>query len=259
MQPLRMLSLFSGIGGIDLAAEWAGIKTVAFCEIEPFCQKVLRKHWPDVPIFDDIRKLTKEVLDDAGITGIDIVGGGYPCQPYSTAGKRKGKNDDRALWPEMFRIISELRPTYVIGENVAGHITLGLDDTLDDLESIGYATQAFNIPACAIQAAFEGQRIFVVGAPDSSNDYQYNIPKLSEVWQKNYPSKHGRINELGPNGTVVGENAYAGLLRIYNGLPEGMDRLKSLGNAVVPQQIYPILAAIVAIERWRYGELGHGS
>jgi len=103
---VRALDLFSGIGGIALAAHWAGIETAAFCEIEPYCQKVLRRHWPDVPIYDDVRTITKEQLERDGVMdngAIDLICGGYPCQPFSTAGKRRGKADDRHLWPEMFR------------------------------------------------------------------------------------------------------------------------------------------------------------
>src|SRR5690606_12392126 len=103
---VRMLDLFSGIGGMALAAEWAGIETVAFCEIEPYCQKVLKKHWPTVPIYTDVRKLTRERLEKDGVIGngrtIDLICGGYPCQPFSVAGKRRGTEDDRYLWPEMF-------------------------------------------------------------------------------------------------------------------------------------------------------------
>lgn len=166
-----MLDLFSGIGGITLAAEWAGIETVAFCEIDPYCQKVLRKHWPDVPIFDDVRKLTKQTLIGAGVIDddrtIDLISAGYPCQPFSVAGKRGGAEDDRHLWPEVFRLIKELRPTWVLGENVAGHVTLGLDDVLADLESIGYTAQAFVVPACAVGAPHRRDRVFIVAYSNS--------------------------------------------------------------------------------------------
>ncbi|MED0704919.1 DNA cytosine methyltransferase [Aneurinibacillus aneurinilyticus] len=169
---MRMLDLFSGIGGISLAADWAGIETVAFCEIEPFPQKVLRKNWPGIPIFGDIkklnyrrlmRKLYKQGVIDSHDHSIDIICGGYPCQPFSNAGKRQGQADDRHLWPEMFRLVRELRPTWVVGENVAGHISLGLDDVLADLESEGYQARAFVLPAAAVGAPHRRDRVFIVG------------------------------------------------------------------------------------------------
>lgn len=169
---MRMLSLFAGIGGIDLAAHWAGIETVAFCEIEPFCQKVLQKHWPGVPIFEDVRTINKQQLIEKGVIGderaIDIICGGYPCQPFSNAGQRLGEEDDRHLWPEMLRLIKELRPTWVLGENVDGHVTLGLDTVLADLEREGYTTRAFIIPACGVYAPHRRYRIFVVGHSERS-------------------------------------------------------------------------------------------
>lgn len=153
---MRKLSLFSGVGGIDLAAEWAGMETVAFCEREPFPQKVLRKHWPDVPIYDDVCTLTADRLREDGIMDdrrtIGIVSAGYPCQPFSVAGKREGKEDDRHLWPEVKRLLEEIRPRWFVGENVAGHVTLGLDTVLSDLEDIGYTTQSFIIPSSAVGA-----------------------------------------------------------------------------------------------------------
>ena len=142
---LKILDLFSGIGGFSLGLESTGyFETAAFCEIEPYCQKVLKKHWPDVPIFDDIRKLKGK-----DIGAIDIITGGYPCQPFSVAGKQKAEQDPRHLWPEYFRLIQELRPTWVIGENVSGHIKLGLDTVLEDLASEGYSTRTFSISLLA--------------------------------------------------------------------------------------------------------------
>jgi len=117
---LNVLDLFSGIGGFSLGLERAGMRTVAFCEIEPFCQAVLRKHWPGVPIFEDVRKLTASDLSEP----IDVICGGYPCQPFSVAGKRLGAADDRHLWPEYFRLVKELRPAWVIGENVADALSI---------------------------------------------------------------------------------------------------------------------------------------
>ena len=122
---LRMLDLFSGIGGFSYAGEKlvGGYETVAFCEYDKHAQKVLRKHWPDTEIIDDVRELANDAERFRG--SVDIICGGYPCQPFSAAGKRRGDKDDRHLWPEMLRIIQAVRPTWVIGENVAGHISMG--------------------------------------------------------------------------------------------------------------------------------------
>jgi DNA (cytosine-5)-methyltransferase 1 len=138
---LRHLDLFSGIGGFALAARRVGWETVGFCEVDPFCRAVLRKHWPDVPIHPDVRELTADAVGS-----VDIITGGYPCQPFSYAGERRGTDDDRHLWPEFARLIRELRPRWAVGENVAGHITMGLDAVLIDLEGLGYSWEAFVIP-----------------------------------------------------------------------------------------------------------------
>ena len=155
---MRILDLFSGIGGFSIAADWLGWETVAFCEQDKFCQKVLKKHWPDVPIFDDIKTLKGDEINGP----IDIICGGFPCQPWSTAGKRRGADDDRHLWPEMLRVVQETRPRWVIGENVAGIIRMGLDAVLADLEAEGYACQSFVIPACGIGAQHRRDRVWIV-------------------------------------------------------------------------------------------------
>ena len=160
---LRVLDLFSGIGGFSLGLErTGGFETAAFCEYAEFPRKVLAKHWPDVPIYPDVRELTAERLNADGLGRIDLICGGYPCQPFSYAGKREGAEDDRHLWPEMRRLVKTLRPTWVIGENVAGHITMGLDDVLADLDELGYAAQAFVIPACAVNAPHRRDRLWIV-------------------------------------------------------------------------------------------------
>ena len=164
---LRMLDLFSGIGGFSYAGEKlvGGYETVAFCEYDKHAQKVLRKHWPDTEIIDDVRELANDADRFRGM--VDIVVGGYPCQPFSLAGVRRGDKDDRHLWPEMLRIIQAVRPTWVIGENVAGHITLGLDTVLSDLEAAGYASRCFVIPAVAADARHKRDRCWIVAHTDS--------------------------------------------------------------------------------------------
>lgn len=159
MAMYRVLDLFSGIGGFSLGLErTGGFRTVAFCEIESFPRKILSKHWPNVPIFEDVRKLHAEDLPEP----VDVVCGGYPCQPFSLAGKRKGASDDRHLWPEMFRLVQEIRPHWIIAENVAGHINMGLDEVLSNLEAEGYETAPFVIPACAVDAPHRRDRVWII-------------------------------------------------------------------------------------------------
>ncbi|MFC0331693.1 DNA cytosine methyltransferase [Paenibacillus sepulcri] len=139
------------------------METVVFCEQKPFPQRVLHKHWPAVPIIDDVHDFTKGRLDELGIGTIDLVSAGYPCQPASFAGKRRGEEDDRWLWPEVRRVLSEVRPRWFIGENVFGHVSLGLDTVLTDLEDDGYAAEAIVIPAAAVYASHRRDRVIVLG------------------------------------------------------------------------------------------------
>lgn len=170
---MNHLDLFSGIGGFALAASWVwpDYNPVAFCEIDPFCQKVLKKHWPDVPVIPDIRKIRQQkplkMHTGYDYGTVDLISGGFPCQPFSAAGKRAGTRDDRYLWPEMLRVISEIRPRWVVAENVSGLVSIDkglvLERVLTDLESEGYQVQPFVIPACAVGAPHRRDRIWIVG------------------------------------------------------------------------------------------------
>ena len=250
---MNALSLFSGIGGIDLACEWAGIKTVAFCEREPFPQKVLRKHWPDVPIYDDVCTLTKARLDADGIGGaINLIHGGWPCQPFSIAGERRGKEDDRHLWPEVFRLLQEIQSEWFVGENVAGLITMELDEVLSNLEGCGYAWETFIIPAFAVNAPHRRDRIIIVGhLSDSGSIGHQGIERLREDKGK---IREWRTRPFRPAPKLFDDVDWkerareSGFLGGSDVVPDRMDRIKSLGNAVAPTQIYPILAAIKQID-----------
>ena len=169
---LKHLDLFSGIGGFSLGLESAGlVKTVAFCDFDNYCQKVLKKNFPSVPVYGDIKELNYDRLKADGIDKIDIITGGYPCQPFSVAGRKKGEEDPRHVWPEYFRLIKELRPTWVIGENVGGHIKLGLDSVLENLESEGYTARTFSISASSIGANHQRERVWIIA---HSNEFGRN-------------------------------------------------------------------------------------
>ena len=164
---LRILDLFSGIGGFSRGFEATGFfRTISFVENEPYCQAVLKHHWPEVPVLGDITDVKPEDLP----TRPDVICGGFPCQPFSQAGRQQAQDDSRHLWPEMFRLIRECRPTWVVGENVVGLIRLGLDEVLADLESEGYATRTFNIPACSVGAPHLRQRLWIVAHSDSESE-----------------------------------------------------------------------------------------
>ena len=201
---LSHLDLFSGIGGFSLGLESAGlVETVAFCDFEPYCQKILKKHWPDVPIYGDVKGLNYEKLRADGIDTIDIITGGYPCQPFSVAGSQKGEQDPRHVWPEMFRLIQEFKPSWVIGENVSGHIKLGLDTVLENLESEGYSARTFSISASSVGANHQRERIWIVGNATGNgwNESKSNKTPESVIGQ----SKEGGM--LKPEGASNVENS----------------------------------------------------
>lgn len=267
-----------------MAAERAGFRTVGQCEWADYPTKVLEKHWPDVPRWRDIRTLTgDDFYERTGMRTVDVVSGGFPCQPFSVAGKRRGKEDDRFLWPEMLRVIEELRPAWVVGENVAGIISMAIDQVLSDLESIGYTCQAFVVPACAVDAQHRRDRVCIVAYRDGAgfgtrcnNRERGQIPHDEERnYPKSEPERSGRIGRACTVGPDVGHAnsgeqhrddrrqkqpelahgcwwpAEPDVGRVANGVPHRVDRLKCLGNAVVPAQFYPIFQAIADIESLR--------
>ena len=229
------LDLFSGIGGFALAAQWAGFRTVAFCERELFCQFVLKKHWPEVPIHDDICK-----LDGAQYRGVDLLTGGFPCQPVSYSGKRKGKEDDRWLWPEMLGVISESKPRWVISENVDGLDGLGLDDCISDLEALGYeVAPPLEIPAGALNAAQQRNRFWIL-ANSNGNGLETPPHEIELCKQGRDQGANGHCGAmvrpplLSPDElrALVSEPDFLG--KSY-GISGETHRIKSLGNAIVPQ------------------------
>ena len=233
------LDLFSGIGGFALAAGWAGFKTIGFCEIDPYCQAVLKKHWPQTPIHSDIRELRGGGKPYRNCT---LLTGGFPCQPFSSAGKRRGKNDDRYLWPEMFRIIQEANPTWIIGENVAGLINMELEEAIIDLENYGYEVQPLVIPACSLDAFHRRDRVWIIA---NSNRERQNIREKANNKKERRPkdiikgcSFRKILNEWD------GWKSTSFICRSHDGIPNRSHRLKGLGNAIVPQVAYQIIKGI---------------
>jgi DNA (cytosine-5)-methyltransferase 1 len=295
-KPVRFVSLFAGIGGFDLGLERAGMQCVGQVEIDKKCQAVLEKHWPGITRMGDI-------LDVKGneFGAVDLVCGGFPCQPFSQAGKRKGEADNRFLWPEMVRVIAAIRPSWVIGENVAGIVSMALDKVHSDLESIGYTVQSFIIPACAVGAIHRRDRVWIVAHSERmresqpegceqnkrkriinfcQNDYHTGDPGLQRGERGGAfheqetpalgstpelcedvcdPSEQGFPNWSGgsvgqpfplteferPSGREI-ERDFRGMA---HGVSRRVDRLKQLGNAVVPQVVEVIGRAIMETER----------
>ena len=164
---MKALDLFSGIGGFSVGLERAGFKTVAFCEIDKYCRLVLNKHWKDTKIYHDVREITRQQYEQDGLELPGIITGGFPCQPFSVAGRQKGSGDNRYLWPEMFRVIKEFKPRWIVAENVRGIINIQdgvvFENVCTDLESQGYETQTFIIPAAGVGAPHRRDRVWIVG------------------------------------------------------------------------------------------------
>jgi len=256
------IDLFSGIGGFALACRWAGIETIAFCEIEKYAQRVLRKNFPGIRIFEDVRQFsTTEFREPFLLTG------GYPCQPFSQAGKRRGAEDDRHLWPSMFGIIRTSRPTWILAENVAGHVTLGLDQVLADLEGEDYAVQPIIVPACAVDAPHRRDRVWILGNSkkrsgnergrgcNENRELQISEPRNAsrEIAFTNSDNarrvKQWRTKSI-QSELVAAEcgnrwSAEPNVGRVAHGIPRRVDRLRGLGNAIVPQVAYEIIKAMI--------------
>jgi DNA (cytosine-5)-methyltransferase 1 len=259
MRKLRVLDLFSGIGGFSLGLERAGgFETVAFCEIEEFPRKVLRKHWPKVPIYEDVRTLTADVLAGDGIA-VDVITGGFPCQDISVAGRRAGIADGTrsGLWSEIVRLVGELRPRYVIVENVANLLSGPSEQrggwfgrVLGDLAECGYDAEWENIPASALGAPHRRERIWIIAYPAGKRrpevalyDIAANVRVAAEWWSS--------INA----GPLVGSCSWAdwekqsGIQLVVDGVPDGSHQCKASGNAVVPQIPELIGRAIMAAQK----------
>lgn len=294
------LSLFSGIGGLDLAAEMAGFRTVGQCEFADYPTKVLEKHWPEVPRWRDVRTLTKEdFYAKTGLRAVDIISGGFPCQPFSVAGKQKAKKDDRYLWPEMLRAIRELAPRWVVAENVPGILRIAAADVVQDLEREGYHVVVFDFEAAAVGAPHRRERVaFVANRPsegkrslsiqprqtrqadtdvDGSSSTvvaDSDLARLQGWKRESMPECAGKrtFGACSASKPLVDDPdrvrrcrdarrrqfaqladgrwwaAEPGVGRVAHGISHRVDRIKALGNAVVPAQFYPIFKAIWEVE-----------
>lgn len=228
LQPYRVGSLFSGIGGLELGLERAGMSVAWQVEIDPFCRRVLAKHWPDVPRYEDVHDVDSLLLEP-----VDIIAGGFPCQPFSFAGKGLAQDDPRWLWPEFRRIVGDLRPSYVLLENVTAILARGFGDVLGDLAALGYDAEWDCLPAATFGAPQRRDRVFVIAYPNGGrrrgSPERHVLPPA-----RLEPSRRRNIDGL--DLVKVGSwSTLPGVLRVDYGTPDIVDRLRSLGNAVVPQ------------------------
>lgn len=248
------LDLFSGIGGFALAAQWAGFETIGFSEIDPYCSKRLQQLYPNIPNYGDIR-----TADFTDIGNVDLLTGGFPCQPFSVAGKQKGKDDDRHLWPEMLRVISEVKPARILGENVTGIIGMELDNVLADLEAIGYTTWPLVIPACAVDARHRRERVWILA--HSNAPRKWRNTRESQAQEDAFPHSNGERLEgqRKESGRIRAKQRDIGnrcrwepepsICRVAHGIPNRSHRLKGLGNSIVPQVAYQILKNITPYDQ----------
>ena len=305
---MNHLDLFSGIGGFSYAAQqiWKDDHNIiAFVEKDKYCQRVLKKHWPNIPIIDDIKGFNYEKFtnvsntensDDktskntegwsqmqsgrgscrSGTAKIDLLTGGFPCQPFSVAGRRKGKSDDRYLWPNMFKIIQETKPTWIIGENVPGIINMGLETTVFDLEEEGYEVEVLVLPAIGVSALHKRNRVWIIANTDTERSQRYRNTENKDKERRQEQTGHirkscgstnrtfknsrentftqqrlgnmvdGLSRELGKLGVIW--NKEPNIPRVTTGTKDRISKLTALGNAIVPQVVMPIMWAIKEIE-----------
>ncbi len=332
---MKHIDLFSGIGGFSLASEWNGIETIMFCEKDEFCQKVLKKHWPGVPIVEDVNDIEgiKQIVIDTTIARYNrtqqpglystaqkqkigdytsdgnslLLTAGFPCQPFSNAGRKRGADDDRYLWPQTFTVIEAIRPDWIILENVAGILGMVFPDNEtkvasqaplfgnadkeitnydtiigrieSNLKQAGYETVWLVIPACSLAAPHRRERVWIVAyfAKNSDNngngrrcngnqgericslqterpDSQFTTDTGSDRHQRERNERHslgqvGLLHREKPGWTENWYEVATRFCRMDDGVSNRVDRLKSLGNAIVPQVAYEIIKAIKEVEK----------
>ena len=291
------VDLCSGIGGFALGFQWAGLsKPVLFCDIEPWSRKILKKHWPDVPIAENVKELAND--PDRNVPDCDILTAGYPCQPFSHAGKRLGHADDRHIWPYLLQIVAQKRPAWCVFENVYGHVSMGLDQVLSDLEGQGYASRTFIVPACGVDAPHRRDRIWIIAQSNDANtdsqrphrteqhEHRGGEPadgkerdtgQVREVLAEQRNAEERRAKDVAHTDSQRGRSGNAGrqdaedagqppcntrdntrrmeswltepsVGRVAYGIPKRVDRLRGLGNAIVPQIAMKIGQAIKQCE-----------
>lgn len=246
---LTHLSLFSGIGGLDLAAETAGFVTVGQCEWAEFPTKVLEKHWPNVQRWRDIRELSADdFYRETGYKTVTCISGGFPCQPHSVAGKRQASSDERDLWPEMRRVISEIKPKWVVAENVPGLLSSEngrfFTNVLRDFAELGFDVGWGITSAAAIGAIHKRKRLAIVAHANTERLQR----RLFKEKQSKADEQFERICVYLLQNADEKYLSKSSFLRKSNGVPDRVDRTKALGNAVVPQQFYPFFKAIYDLE-----------
>lgn len=237
MKP-KHLDLFSGIGGFALAARWTGFDTIGFAEIDSYACRVLRKHWPTVPNYGDIGNVPT--------IECELVTGGFPCQPFSIAGRRLGTMDDRNLWPAMLDVVRRCRPTWVLGENVANISNMVLSDVQDDLAAIGYQSVAFDIPACAAGLSTMERHVWIVatrGGVELEGCGKERLPAISGL--ESQFSEWGQTDNEIERNLRVPNLPDARTLRSRKGVSNFVDRIRGIGNAINPQVAARIMRLMI--------------